>query len=309
MSQETWSLNSVKAKSAPIVTSDSAALYDIGDGVACLEINTKMKILTLDVFGFIEQIFPIISRDFTALVIGSDDNNFCAGADLKFFLKEINQQNWDSLKSFIKYGQQTMMLLKYAPFPVVSAVSGMALGGGCELLLHSSAVQAHIETNAGLVEVGVGLIPGWGGCKEMLYRSYKKNGLDGIKAAFSNILTKKVSKSAEYARDMFILGDNSAISMNKTRLLNDAKILALKLVTHHSAQETFVIADLPGGEIANMLDETLQTMKLDEHDQLIAGYLIEIFSAGRQDRTISEQELLTLEQNIFIDLLKTPITN
>ncbi|NOS75928.1 MAG: 3-hydroxyacyl-CoA dehydrogenase, partial [Methyloglobulus sp.] len=161
-------LSDIKQQSKPVLENASASLWDIGDGVACLEFHSKMNTLDMDSMAMINQSIATVSKEFKALVIHNDAENFSAGANLGLLMKAIHESDWSTVGLLIKTGQQTYQRLKYASFPVVAAPSGLALGGGCEILLHCDAVQAHAELYMGLVEVGVGLIPGWGGCKEYL---------------------------------------------------------------------------------------------------------------------------------------------
>ncbi len=163
-------LADIKLTQKPVLKNPSASLWDLGDGIACLELTSKMNSVDLDILGMIEQLVPIVQKDFKGLVIGNDADNFSVGANLGLMLMAANIAAWGQISEMIRRGQNATMSLKYAPFPVVASLAGMALGGGCEMVLHSNAVQAHIESYPGLVEVGVGLIPAWGGCKEMLLR-------------------------------------------------------------------------------------------------------------------------------------------
>src|SRR5262249_40997052 len=160
----------IKLSKKPVVKNPSASVWDLGDGIVCLELTSKMNSVDLDILGMIEQLVPLVKKDFKGLVIGNDADNFSVGANLSLVLMGANVAAWNQISEIIKRGQNAMMGLKYAPFPVVASLSGMALGGGCEIVLHCDAVQAHVEAYPGLVETGVGLIPGWGGCKEMLLR-------------------------------------------------------------------------------------------------------------------------------------------
>ena len=159
-----------------------------------------------------------------ALVIYNEGSNFSVGANLGLALFAANIAAWQQIEQTIAVGQDTLKAMKFAPFPVVSAPAGMALGGGCEFLLHSDAVQAHAETYTGLVECGVGLIPGWGGCKEMLVRwqtnkKYPRGPMPAPVKVFEMVSTATVSKSAAQAKEMLILREKDGISMNRYRLL------------------------------------------------------------------------------------------
>ena len=163
-------LEDVKLRSKPVLKNASAALWDIGDGVACFEFTSKSNSLDDQIVALIGKSIEVVRQRFKALVIYNEGSNFSVGANLGLALFAANIAAWGEIEKLVSGGQQAYLALKYAPFPVVGAPSGMALGGGCEILLHSDAVQAHAETYIGLVECGVGLVPGWGGCKEMLAR-------------------------------------------------------------------------------------------------------------------------------------------
>ena len=208
--------------------------------------------------------------------------------------------------------------MKYAAFPVVAAPSGMALGGGCELLLHAAAVQAHAETYAGLVEAGVGVLPGWGGCKEMLVRhtldEKRPNGpLPPVARAFEQISMAAVAKSAQEARDMHILREGDGITMNRDRLLYDAKRKALSLSDGYKKPEA-VDLNLPGPNGRAALDLAVEGFALQglalPHDRVVAGEIATVLTGGDTDvtETVSEDRLFALERNSFMTLLKTEPT-
>lgn len=163
-------LEDIKLSSQPLIKNGSAALWDIGDGVVAFEFTGKMNALDGDVMALIGKAIPLVQEKYKALVVYNEGSNFSAGANLGLALFALNIAAWGEIEKLVAGGQEAYKALKYAPFPVVSAPSGMALGGGCEILLNSDAVQAHAESYIGLVECGVGLIPGWGGCGEMLDR-------------------------------------------------------------------------------------------------------------------------------------------
>ena len=307
-----WSLADKKRDAKPVIKNGSAALWDIGDGIACLEFTSKMNSVDPEIIGMIEQSIEKVKKDFKGLVIGGDSDNFSVGANLAFILYAANMASWSMISDIIKQGQHATMGLKYAPFPVVSALGGMALGGGCEIVLHSDAVQAHVESYAGLVEVGVGVIPGWGGCKEMLVRHVgeSKGAMPAIAKVFEYIATAKVSGSAEDAKEMKILGANTRITMNRSRLLPDAKQLCLSLADNYTPPEPANIT-LPGATakaaLLMGLEQFVATGKATPHDVIVCTQLAEILSGGNTDitETISEQQLLDLEHTAFMELIKT----
>jgi 3-hydroxyacyl-CoA dehydrogenase len=215
-------LEDIKLTATPLLKNGSAALWDIGDGVACVEFTSKMNSLDIDTIDLLKKSILRVQQDFKALVIYSEGSNFSAGANLGLAMLFANIADWSKIEKLVSIGQETYRALKYAPFPVVSAPSGMALGGGCEILLHSDAVQAHAETYAGLVEVGLGLIPAWRGCKEMLHRwatlgKLPKGPMPAVGKAFELISTASVAKSAAEAKEMLLLRPDDGITMNAAR--------------------------------------------------------------------------------------------
>ena len=206
------------------------------------------------------------------------------------------------------------MALRYAPFPVVAAPSGMALGGGCEILLASDAVQAHAETYTGLVEVGVGLIPGWGGCKEMLHRwstlgKLPHGPMPAVARAFEIISVATVAKSAAEAKEYLFMRPTDGITMNRYRLLADAKAKALSLVDGYKPPEppTFTLPG-PSGRVA--LDMAVQGFhragKATDYDLVVLGELAEVLSGGNTDviKTLTENDVLELERTRFMHLVR-----
>tara|TARA_A100001015_G_C15041304_1_gene739837 strand:- start:1459 stop:3849 length:2391 start_codon:yes stop_codon:yes gene_type:complete len=330
---DSFMLSEVKTKL--ITKNASASLWDIGDGIACLEFTSKMNSQDPTSLDMIAKATEIVAKDFKGLVIANDGDNFCVGANIGVLLFAANLAAWKTIEGIIKQGQDAMMGLKYAPFPVVGAPTGMALGGGCEILLHCDAVQAHIETYTGLVEVGVGLIPGWGGCKEMIYRQLEArrksdaiaakmggffsfispvktlNTMPAVSKAFEYIATATVSKSAEYAKSMLILNDKSRITMNRTRLLADAKATCLELSEDYQAPETYSIT-LPGSTARTGLKMAINSFvksgKATPHDAVISQHVAEVLSGGDTDITeeITEQQLLDLERAVFMKMVRHP---
>ena len=334
---EAWTLADIKLKSTPITKNGSATLWDVGDGIVCMEFTTKMNSVDPGLLEMMNQAIEIVKKDYKGLIIGGDAENFCVGANLGFLLFSANVASWKMIEDVIKQGQDTYMALKYAPFPVVSAPAGMALGGGCELLLHSDAVQAHCETYAGLVEVGVGVIPGWGGCTEMLLRSYAArqkeasvtaklgrmfsaispvriaNAMPAIAKVFETISMAKVSKSAEEAKDMMILNDKSHITMNRKRLLADAKQRCLELADGYQPPEPQTIT-LPGktakAALSMAVDSFVRNGKATAYDEVVSKKLAYVLSGGDTDigKPLTEQQVLDLERSAFMELIREPRT-
>ena len=311
-------LEDVKRISDPIARNGSASLWDIGDGVACLEFHTKMNAIDNEIMAMINKAIGIVEKDMKALVIYNEADNFSVGANIGLALFAANVGVWPLIEQGIEAGQKTYKKLKYSPFPVVGAPAGMALGGGCEILLHCDAIQANAEAYIGLVEVGVGLVPGWGGCKEFVTRWMTKEKRPGgympaVGKAFEMISTAQVSRSANLAQDMEILRDGDGITMNRDRLLADAKAKALSMVDGYAPPEP-VELNLPGpSALAGMtlaVDGFVQMGRASEHDALVAEGVATVVSGGKTDmtETVTEDQLLKLEVQEFMKLVRTPKT-
>lgn len=314
-------LSDVKRAGKPILRNGSASLWDIGDGVACLEFHSKMNAIDPDTLGMIGKSVATVSKDFKALVLHNEGSNYSVGVNLGLALFAINLAAWPMMEDMVKQGQDAFKALKFAPFPVVGAPSGMALGGGCESLLHCDAVQAHAETYIGLAEVGVGLIPGWGGCKEMLVRGLadKRGGiLSGgamptISKLFQTIGLAKVSRSAAQAFEHGYLRDGDNITFNRDRLLADAKARALELAVDYHAPEPKEIK-LPGksARVALMMAVRglAKTRKATPHDLTVVDQLGLVLTGGKTDTTdaVSEDDLSTLERQALTTLARNPLT-
>jgi 3-hydroxyacyl-CoA dehydrogenase len=311
-------LRDIKLKSKPLLKNGSASLWDIGDGVCCLEFTSKQNSIDLDIINLVEQTIALVEKDYKALVIHNEGNNFSVGANIGLALFTANIGMWDLIKQLVEKGQRVYQDLKHSSFPVVAAPSGMALGGGCEIVLHSNAVQAHTETYIGLVEGGGGLIPAWGGCKEMLLRWLGEAGRFGgamvaVGKVFELIGTAQVAKSAAEAKEMKYLRQDDQITMNKDRLLADAKARALSMVETYQAPERVDVA-LPGGtaKVAMMMAVKgfVKAGKASPYDEEVAKKLAEILSGGDTDATdkLSEEHILELERTAFMSLVRNPKT-
>jgi 3-hydroxyacyl-CoA dehydrogenase len=301
-----------------VLKNGSAALWDIGDGVACFEFTSKMNAMDPDIIALLAKTIELVKQRFKALVVYNEADNFSVGANLGLALFTANIAAWSEIEKTLTVGQQTYMALKYAPFPVVSAPAGMALGGGCEILLHSAAVQAHAESYIGLVETGVGLVPGWGGCKELLTRQFtnpKRPGgpIPPLMQTFETIALAKVSRSAAEARDSLMLRSLDRITMNRDRLLADAKARALELAKDYQPPKPQPL-NLPGPTGAAALKlgvtELVNQGKATAYDAVVAEKLADVLSGGETDITeeTSEDQLLALERRAFQSLIRQPRT-
>jgi 3-hydroxyacyl-CoA dehydrogenase len=326
-------LADIKRASAPVFKNPSASLWDVGDNVLCLEFTGKMNALDDQVFAAIDQALKITGpeKQFKALVVYNEGSAFSAGANLGLALFAANIAMWPQIEELVAGGQRAYKALKYANFPVVSAPSGLALGGGCEILLHSDHVQAHAETYCGLVEVGVGFIPGWGGCKEMLIRyqdqereaydkatggkklwfSPKNTPMGAVRKAFETIGTAKVAKSAAEAKDIGYFKKSDGVTMNRDRLLFDAKQKALELTQNYVAPTPRDDIRLPGASGRYALDMAVADLKKSgkatPYDVVVSTALARVLTggdAGDWTHPMKEDDILKLEREEFMKLAK-----
>lgn len=309
-------LSDCKLTNSPVLQNRSASLWDLGDGIACLEFHSKMNTLDMDTMTMIRKTIDKIGKEFAGLVIYNEAEHFSAGANLSLLVNAIKEKNTVAVADLIRVGQQTYQALKYAPFPVVGAPSGLALGGGCEILLHCDAIQAHAELYMGLVEAGVGLLPGWGGCKEYLRRQLDNKKRFGgpippVSQAFETIGMAKVSKSAFEAKTLLFLSPSDGITMNRNRLLADAKAKSLAMSSEYQPPEPYHY-NLPGKTAAILLNMATRAMhlvgKITAYDTVIADHLAQVLSGGDCDITLplTEEDLLSLELNAFLALTQNP---
>ncbi|MCB1532079.1 MAG: 3-hydroxyacyl-CoA dehydrogenase [Alphaproteobacteria bacterium] len=330
-------LSDIKLSSEPVMKNGSASVWDIGDGVLCFEHTSKMNTFDDKTFEMLNKVIATIgdgSGDYKALVVYNEASHFSAGANLGLALFMMNIALYPQVEEFIGVGQQTFMKLKYAPFPVVSAPSGMALGGGCEILLTSDAVQAHAETYTGLVEVGVGVIPGWGGCKEMILRFMEREKatfmagvekfgkaamwfsppntpMGAVRKAFETIGTATVAKSAQEAVSIGYFRETDGITMNRDRLLYDAKQRALELAKDYKVPEKAEEIRMPGPGGKAALDLAVADLrksgKATPYDVVVSDHLAKVLSGGPEadwTKPISEDDLLRLELEQFSALIR-----
>jgi 3-hydroxyacyl-CoA dehydrogenase len=307
-------LEDIKRCSKPVLKNGSAALWDIGDGVLCFEFTSKSNSLDDQIIALLGKTIVLVQEKYKALVVYNEGRNFSVGANLGLAIFAANIAAWTEIDDMIASGQQTYKALKYAPFPVVSAPAGMALGGGCEILLHSDAVQAHAESYIGLVECGVGVVPGWGGCKEMLSR-WSTSGLlprgpmPPTSKVFETVSAATVSKSAAEAKELLFLKPDDGITMNRYRLLADAKARALQLAEHYAAPKP-VELKLPGaaGKLAlSMAAEGFHRRGLaTDYDMVVCEALADVLCGGAADLVdvVTEDQLLALERVAFMRLMK-----
>ncbi|MBC2666282.1 3-hydroxyacyl-CoA dehydrogenase/enoyl-CoA hydratase family protein [Novosphingobium flavum] len=309
-------LDDIKLAGAPVMKSGSAVLWDAGDGVLVLEFTGKMNALDGEVMALIGKAIPLVAARHKALVVYNEGSNFSAGANLGLALFALNIAAWGEVEKLVVAGQQAYKALKYAPFPVVSAPSGLALGGGCEILLHSDAIQAHAESYIGLVECGVGLVPGWGGCGEMIDRWRKnpampKGPMPAVSKVFETISTATVAKSAAEAKELGFLRPTDGVTMNRDRLLADAKARALQLAEGYVPPEPpqFRLPGPSGKAALMMAVEGFRARGLaTPYDEVVAARLADVLTGGEADPVdvVSEEDMLGLEHRAFMALVRDP---
>jgi len=301
-------LSDLKRSRGVIQQNAGASLVDVGDGVLCVEFHSKMNALGEDNFAMMHAGLEETEKNFDAMIIANQGDDFSVGANLVMVLLAAQEGEWDELNLAIHRFQQVNMAVKYATKPVVVAPFARTLGGGCEITLHGARAQASAETYIGLVEVGVGLIPGGGGCKELLLR------LKDPRKVFELIGYAKVSSSAEDAKKLGLLNRNDSISMNPERLIGDAKALALSLVAGYAPgvpRNDIKVAGEAGFAMLKIGAWTArQGHYISDHDVLIAEKLANILTGGRLtgEQTVSEQYLLDLEREAFLSLCGHPKT-
>jgi 3-hydroxyacyl-CoA dehydrogenase len=309
-------LKSVKDRIGVIKSNKGASLIDIGDGVACLEFHSKMNSIGSDTMAMLKFAVEEVERNHVGLVIGNQGGNFSAGANIMMILLAAQEEEWDDINMMIHAFQQANMRLRYSSKPVVAAPYGLSLGGGCEIPLHCDKVRAAGETYMGLVEVGVGLLPGGGGTKEMTLRAMdlaKKtpgsDPLNYLKKTFEMLGMGKVATSAQEAQSWGFLRDSDSISMNGDRLIADAKQEVLNLAAAgytQPVQRTDIYAMGEAGMSAFKI--ALHQMKqggfVSEHDCLIGMKIAKILCGGELNHSsyVSEQYLLDLEREGFMSL-------
>ncbi len=308
-------LKSLKDRTPVVQSNSGASLIDLGDGVICCEFHSKMNSIGGDIVAMIHTGIARLNSEFDAMVIANQAPNFSVGANLMLLLISAQEGEWDDIHTAVRQFQRVNVAIKYAPGPVVAAPQGMALGGGCEISLHSARIQAAAESYIGLVETGVGLVPGGGGTKEMLIRANEHSAggesLDlfhALKPVFETIAMAKVSTSGEEARSLGFLRPADLISMNRDRQVADAKQTALAMLRagYHPPAPA---------EIRVLGEEFLAAAKLaihmlvrgefaTEYDGVVGRKLANILAGGALSapQTVSEQYILDLEREAFVSL-------
>ena len=319
-----WSVTVAKKANGVVKKNAGASLIDIGDGVGCIEFHSKMNALGGDIVSFITQTLKPggIGDNFDAFVITNDASNFSVGANIMMLLMAAQEEEWDEVDMAIRQFQNMTQAIKFSLKPVVVAPFGMTLGGGTEITLHAHSRRPHAELYAGLVEVGVGLLPGGGGCKEMTLRAIHKAThirpqgrgesvelMEAMKQAFEIVALAKVSTSALEAKNYGFISPGELITMNRERVLTDAKTRALELF-HEGFRPLTMRSDIPapGESILATLKMGIHIMRcgefISDHEVKIATKVAHVLCGGEVNpgTLVSEQYLLDLEREAFISL-------
>jgi len=309
-------LTTARRGSRVVRANAGASLVDLGDGALALEFHSKMNTIDADVVAMLHDGVDEAARNFRALVVGSEAPHFSAGANLVLVATAAQEGRFADIEAMVAAFQDAALALRYAPVPVVAAISGMALGGGCELLLHADCVQAAVESYVGLVETSVGLVPAGGGTKEMLRRAHDGSGAGsreplptGVRRAFETIALAKVSSSAPDARRLGYLGAGDGTTPNRERLISDAKARALALAGTGYAPPSRA-TDIPVGGEGVLAALTLgvhlarRAGRISDHDALVGRRLAWVLAGGPLPHAtvVSEQYVLELEREAFLSL-------
>jgi 3-hydroxyacyl-CoA dehydrogenase len=319
-----WSVAVAKKSQGVVKKNSGASLVDLGDGVGCIEFHSKMNTIGSDIVQLISQTLKAggPGDNFEAFVITNDAGNFSVGANLMLLLMSIQEEEWDDVDLAIRQFQGMTQTIKFSAKPVVAAPFGLTLGGGTEISLHAAGLQPHAELYMGLVEVGVGLLPGAGGCKEMLLRavesaeSIRPGGrgesvemMEAMKKVFETIATAKVATSAHEARGLGFLREADDVTMNRERVLTDAKARALQMLGG-GYEPPVARTDIPapGENILAALKLGVHLMRqgdyITEYEVKLATKIAEVLCGGyvTSGMPVSEQYILDLEREGFKSL-------
>ena len=308
-------LGEQKAAGKQVKKNLGASLVDLGDGVACVEFHTKMNTFDADILTMVSEALDCTETDFQGLVIGNEGENFSAGANLFMAVMAAQGNMWDELERMVKGGQDLHMRMRYFPNPVVAAPAGLALGGGAEMPMHASRIVAAAELYMGLVEIGAGLIPAWGGSKEMLRRilnpAMATKGVEALpylQRIFEQIGLAKVATSAEEARQMGFLTSQDRVVMNRDLLLSEAKREALHLVDGGYQPPLPEKIYAAGRDGLAAMRVGIYMMKeggyITEYEAHIANKLAYVLTGGELSSPtwVDEQYILDLEREAFLSL-------
>ncbi|WP_034059485.1 3-hydroxyacyl-CoA dehydrogenase/enoyl-CoA hydratase family protein [Lacinutrix jangbogonensis] len=302
-------------KTTEVFSNSGVSVQDLGDGILNVEFQSKMNTIGGDVLAGLNKAIDMAEKDFAGLVVGNQGPNFSVGANIGMIFMMAAEQEYDELNAAIKYFQDTMMRMRYSSIPTISAPHGMALGGGCEISLHADKIVAAAETYMGLVEFGVGVIPGGGGSKEMALRAsdtFRKGDvqLNTLQEYFLTIGMAKVSTSAYEAFDLGLMQKGKDIVVvNKDRQIATAKAHAKLMAESGYTQpaqrnDVLVLGKQALGMFMVGTDSMKDSNYISEHDMKIANKLAYVMAGGdlSEPTLVSEQYLLDLEREAFLSL-------
>jgi 3-hydroxyacyl-CoA dehydrogenase len=315
----TATLTVLRKGSGPVLKNDGGEAWDLGDGVLGLTFKTKANSIDPDVIRMIGDSLVLAEADFRALVVANQGEHFCVGANLFLVVLAASQKQWDSIRDMVKGFQLACQRLKYATVPVVAAPYGMTLGGGLEVCLGAGNVQVAAETYAGLVEVGVGLVPGGGGSMNLLWRAFEAipegtvvDVYALVTQVFKNVALARVASSAEEAKAFGYFRRQDGVSFDRARQLAEAKARAIGLADsgwHPPAPRAYVLPGESGIATLGMMVRTLvDAGQASEHDAKIANKLSELLcgGVGGASHEVTESEMLERECEAFISLCGEP---
>jgi 3-hydroxyacyl-CoA dehydrogenase len=307
--------------SAPVLKNDGAEAWDLGDGVLGVTFKTKANSLDTEVGQILNDAVTEAEKNFRALVIANQGEHFSVGANLFVVVMAAQSKEWDKLRDMVGGLQATVQRMRYATVPVVAAPYGMTLGGGLEICLACDAVQAAAETYSGLVEVGVGLIPGGGGNMGLLWRALdgviegaSLNTLEIVTQVFKNIALAKVATSADEAKMLGYFKKTDGVSFDRARQITEAKARAIGMAEsgyHPPAARSHVLPGESGiATLSMMVDTLVAGGYATEHDGTIARKLATVLCGGKggNARPVTEEEILELEREAFVSLCGEPKT-
>ncbi|HRS96688.1 MAG TPA: enoyl-CoA hydratase/isomerase family protein, partial [Smithella sp.] len=309
-----------KSRNKIVKENESASLIDIGDGVVCLEFHTKMNSIDEGLNQMLNDSCDIVEKDFEGMVVANhDERAFSAGANVFAVLVAAQKGEWDLLEKSIEALQNGNMKMKYLSKPVITAPAGLALGGGCEIAMHGARCLPNGETYMGLVEVGVGVLPAGGGCKEILLRVTEgipdgvvEAGLNlqyHMAKAFENIAMAKVATSAMEAMELGYIRKTEAINMNRDQQIYEAKQLVKSLVMAGYKPPRPALIPVMGENFRGLADAILMNMRygnfISDFDLVVSRKVAYVLSGGdcAEGTFVSEQEILDLEREGFLSLM------
>jgi 3-hydroxyacyl-CoA dehydrogenase len=313
-------LREVRRRGGLVEGTEKASILDLGDGVLCLELHSKMNAIDGDVLAMVERAVARAASDGVGLVVANQGPLFSAGANLASIAAAIRDRKWSDIDALIRAFHRALMRVKCAPVPVVSAPHGAALGGGAEICLHSAGLAPHAELSMGLVEVGVGLIPAGGGTKEMALRAIRA--AEEFEADVTPFVTKhfrlismaKTSGSAAELREMGMLRQGDAVTLDLDALVFNAKQRTLGMVPGYRPLTPMRELKAPGRSVAASLISTLWNLRvggfISEYDERLGRAVAGVLTGGDvpSGTPVSEEWFLALEREAFLSLCGEPMT-